>query len=98
MRRIFKYPLVITDEQEVELPVGAEVISALNQRGQLVLYAIVDDSVSKTEKRIVRIFGTGHVVDVYHGSNSEYDFIGTVSMMNDELIWHVFVKKALIRV
>lgn len=99
MRRIFKYPLEVTDSQELELPVGAQMLSVTCQRGKIMLYAIVDTKAGvygKQEKRNVRIFGTGHVIDVYHGKHGEYDFLGTVQMKlvgEDELVWHIFIHK-----
>lgn len=84
MSRIWKYELEITDEQTVEMPRGAKVLSVANQGGKLCLWAEVDPS----ERIVVRHFlviGTGHQI------TEDFDlrkFVGTVLM--EPFVWHVF--------
>ena len=94
--RIFKYPIEVTDDQEVILPVGARVLNVQvqqaghgrNRAPQLVLYALVDDS-ALMHKRHVYILGTGHDATVLIERATQ--FVGTVNLM--ELLWfHVFVE------
>ena len=42
MQRIYKYQLKITDNQVVEMPMKAKILSVGEQYGSLVLWAIVD--------------------------------------------------------
>lgn len=89
MLRIYKYDLKTTSEQTIGLPVGAKVLSAINQRGSIVLYALVDDDLATpTAVYRVSIRGTGHLAE----SVKDTPFVGTVSLLNGELILHVFGK------
>ena len=86
MRKIFKYPLEVTDYQTIEIKSPAILLSAVEQNGQIVMYAIVDD----LEYGIpvdVRIIGTGNPIkeDI-----ENYKFLGTVSLMGGRLMFHVF--------
>lgn len=97
MKTIYKYPLKVTDFQEIELPEGAEILSVQTQilgsgkrlfvsdRQELCLWAMVDPDNPLVPRRI-RIFGTGNPMEYEH----ELKFIGTCQMHNGALIWHVF--------
>jgi len=84
MSRIWKYELAITDEQTLEMPRGAKVLSVANQGGKLCLWAEVDQS----ERIVVRHFlivGTGHQI------TEDFElrkFVGSVLI--DPFVWHVF--------
>lgn len=41
-KTIYKYPLDVTDVQEIKLPVGAEILTVQAQNGTLCLWALVD--------------------------------------------------------
>jgi hypothetical protein len=63
-KKIFKYVIPITDESELQLPAGAQILSVMEQRNEIVLYAIINTSVEVTKKVLVRrVVGTGHTVD-----------------------------------
>lgn len=88
MRKIFKYPLEITDYQTVEIKSPAILLSVVGIDDEIVMYAMVDD----LEYGIpvdVRIIGTGNVIK---GDIDSYKFLGTVNLMNGREIWHVFVR------
>lgn len=93
METIWKYKLQITDEQEVEMPAFADILTV--QKGQdeddIFLYAIVNPEAEK-ETREILIFGTGNPLpsDVHFDVNCVY--IGTVQTHNHNLVWHVFEK------
>ena len=59
MKSIWKFPVEVTDEQSVKMPVGAQALSVQVQGGQVCLWALVDTE-AETEERLVQIFGTGH--------------------------------------
>jgi hypothetical protein len=83
MQRIYKYPLLILDEQEVEMPMGAGLMTVQMQNGQPCLWALVDTE-NTLEKRKVLIRGTGHpAVDVGR-------YISTFQMKGGELVFHAF--------
>jgi hypothetical protein len=86
MRKIFKYPLEITDYQTVEIKSPAILLSVVGIDDEIVMYAMVDD----LEYGIpvdVRIIGTGNAIK---DDIDNYKFLGTVGLMNGREIWHVF--------
>ncbi len=85
---VFKYTLPITNSAALDLPHGAEVLSVLNQREDLVLYVKVDPSEPVIEERHFVVRGTGHPFDGNEGA-----FIGSVSFQGGALIFHVFHKR-----
>lgn len=64
-RTIWKYPLAITDTQNVMMPEGAEILSAQMQGDTLCLWALVNpdapklSSLMKCWGRRMRILGSG---------------------------------------
>ena len=91
MRRIYKYELEVTDVQQVDIPMGAIILSAQNQNGQVCVWALVDPT-HPPLSRTFRIYGTGNPCDVTLGKST---FIDTVQTMGGRLVWHVFVDNAL---
>jgi len=85
MSAVWKYPLAVTDVQEVEMPAGAEILSAQVQDETLCLWALVVPGWEEEPRRI-RIVGTGNPFDHETGVK----FIGTVQMHSGLLVWHVF--------
>jgi len=84
-KKIFKYQLDIKDEQILEMPKDAEILTVQNQRGWLCLWARVDPNFPK-ENRKIRVIGTGH--PLYDKSYLKY--IGSAQFDNGYLVWHVF--------
>lgn len=80
---IWKYPIHITDTQAVSLPRGARIIACQAQGTVLFLWAIVDTTAG-TEKRTIRIHGTGHPID----PECLGVHLGTVQL--DGLVWYCF--------
>lgn len=81
-KRIFKYPLEITDTQEISMPAGAKILSVANQRGMLCLWALCDPK-AKRDSRTIEIVGTGNPWD-----DRDSVFIGSVVI--EPFVWHVF--------
>lgn len=86
--KIFKYELPIVDFHQVEMPVGAHVLSVQEQHGKLCLWAAVNQ-VEETETRSFSIVGTGHYFNCDIESCKTM-YIGTVQMAGGSLVWHVF--------
>lgn len=84
--KIYKYPLELTDVQEVHIPAAAPgtLLSVINQHGTLCLYAAVEPEDEPVACRIY-VHGTGHDI-ISPGAN----FIGTVEF--GPLVFHVFVE------
>lgn len=81
MKRIYKYPLTVTDNQTVPMPKGAEILTVQVQGGTPCLWAMVDLREPEEDRRILT-YGTGHIVDL------EGRYIGTYQM--SALVFHVF--------
>lgn len=90
MKRIFKYPLKIEDEQIVLIGGGGRVLSVGVQDNRLFVWALVDQSYSAAPVHFY-IVGTGNPAN--HVA-SHMRFIGTVQMPSG-LVWHVFVEDSL---
>ena len=86
MESIFKYQLETTDEQIVEMPLGAEVLTVQVQNGTPCIWARVNPDYAKLQYRF-RIFGTGHPIeDDFVGK-----YVGTYQLQNGALIFHVWL-------
>ena len=57
--RIYKYELKFVLTQEVELPKGAEILTAQLQDKVPTLWAMVDEHEKETEPRKIRMFHSG---------------------------------------
>ena len=84
MIAIHKQVLKIKDEQLIELPIGAEILSVGNQYGNISIWYKCNIEADKIMRKIY-IRGTGHKF-----SGGEHRFIGSVLMINGDLVWHVF--------
>lgn len=83
MNEIWKFELK-QSYQEVEMPVGANLLSVDQQKEIICLWAEVDPD-AKREFRSFEIFGTGHSI-----KPGQRKFLGTVLTRGGELVWHVF--------
>lgn len=84
MKRIFKYPLEITDRQVIVLPIGVKPLSVQMQNGQMCLWAEVDTAADSTVRTIF-VFGTGNPMPEEPG-----EYISTVQDYMG-LVWHVYI-------
>jgi hypothetical protein len=83
MKTIYKYPILVVDEQTVIMPFGAEILTVQMQNGQPCLWALVDTS-NPINQRHIQVRGTGH------DCSDAGRYIGTFQMENGELVFHVF--------
>lgn len=88
--KIYKYVLKPVGEQTINLPQGSQVLSVMNQFDNIVLYALVSDNKKYTENVSIKIVGTGHDIDFNIDPTCGYKFLGTVSLYDGELMFHVF--------
>jgi len=84
--KIYKYPLNIDDEQEVSMPLGAEILTVQLQHGRPHLWAVVDDEQPNMCARKLVIIGTGNPMPEVGR------YINTFQSVNGgfTLVWHVF--------
>jgi hypothetical protein len=88
---VWKYVLKVTNVQEVNVPLGAKVLSAMEQCGQICLWCLVDSSCLGKELCPVWIHGTGHTIT---DAVSKGRFVSSVPLEGGQLIFHIFVGKA----
>lgn len=68
MKTIYKYPLSIMSHSSVYMPVGAKILKVGEQDSQVFVWAIVDGSSYRNEHYNLRVFGTGHLMDINGGA------------------------------
>ena len=85
MKTIHKFPLKITDNQTIEMEVGAEILTVQIQRGEPFIWALVDTD-KEHEERFIEVIGTGNPIT---GTNNR-KYIGTFQVYDGQLMFHVF--------
>ena len=88
-KTVWKYPLAITDEQEISMPIGARILSVDFQDSRLFLWAVVDPDEQEQEQVTLRVVGTGHQMADY--DEERWRFIGTVYHRLVTLVFHLWV-------
>lgn len=86
MKVVYKYTLQAVSRQTVALPVGAQILSVAEQKGQVCLWALVDKDEVKEEDRTIICVGTGHT----EPNLGELRFFGTVLLRGGALVYHFF--------
>lgn len=86
MRTIYKYSIPIERYFDLNLPLGAEILTFQTQNGQPMIWALVNPE-NEMERRFFTIHGTGQP------DYSEYSkaYIGTIQ--TGMLVWHLFETK-----
>ena len=84
-RIIHKYPLRLTEKQNVLIPLHSRLITVKSINEQLYLYAMIDPKQTRLGKLEILIYGTGHVFD----SMLSFNHLETVGQ--NGFVWHVFV-------
>lgn len=82
---VWKFTLHLPSCPPVVMPLGAQVLSAGEQNGDLQLWALVDPNEQRLAERAFNVYGTGHTI-----SGNAGRFIGTVAFYGGALILHVF--------
>lgn len=84
---IWKFPIEVTDSQEILMPGGTQILHVGVQRGIPCLWALVrlPEDANKVVREIVTI-GTGHPID----DASRLKYIGTYQLMEGGLVFHIF--------
>lgn len=85
MKTIWKYELQTTDEQSVEMPFGAEILTVQEQFDKPCIWCLVDSDAKKALRQI-RIIGTGHPIE------QEFDgkYVGTYQVYSGSGVFHLF--------
>ena len=85
METIYKYPIKVTDLQEVYMPTGAEVLAVQCVNGVPYIWAKVNPKNEILACRF-RLFGTGHPIE----DNFKGKYINTFQMERQNLVFHLF--------
>ena len=92
MEKIHKYRLLFQTVQKIEMPAGAEVITAgQDTQGRICVWAIANDEVEETED--IKILGFQDGEEFPEKEDEVFEHLGTVrwgTTMNKQLV-HVFV-------
>ena len=91
MTSIHKFELEIIDRQVFGIRNYEKMLSVIEQRGKLVVYAMVDAWEGPTDIEFA-VIGTGRPVG--ECDSEGWKFLGTVSTCGGGLIWHVFYRKS----
>jgi hypothetical protein len=83
MMTIWKYSLTLLDEQQIQIPEGAKILSVQIQNDEICIWALVDTERPK-ETRSIGIIGTGNPCWC-----PNWNYIGTVQQ--DAFVWHIFI-------
>jgi hypothetical protein len=85
LNTIWKYILVIIDEQIIHISINHRFLTVAEQNGHLVLWVMIEQGMGFCPATIL-IRGTGNPLTGREGQH-----LGTVVMRNG-LVWHVFNK------
>ncbi|MDP3703094.1 MAG: hypothetical protein Q8R78_01720 [Candidatus Omnitrophota bacterium] len=85
MKTVWKYPIPVAGLFTLEMPAGAEVLSVQIQRGNPMLWTLVETDFPKRE-RAFRIVGTGHELL----NANELEFRGTFQVRDESEVFHLF--------
>jgi len=85
---IWKFPLLDTDIQTVNMPQGAKIIALQIQYGTPALWAEVNPDAPANENRVIECFGTGQ--HIHCGMGVERVYLGTVQMHGGSLVLHFY--------
>lgn len=86
MRTVYKYPLEITDEQEITAAKGWRPLAVQKQGNDCYLWAEVDDQARLVPHKVY-VHGTGHQLDP-----NAIHYVGTLQLAGGALIFHVFTE------
>lgn len=88
-KTIWKFELETTDNQKIQMPVGAEILTVQTQNETPCLWALVDPNEAK-EDRFIEIFGTGHPIGYDMDVDVDRKYISTYQLHGGSLVFHVF--------
>lgn len=89
MNTIWKYHVPIEDNFTIEMPFNSKILSFQLQKTTLTIWCLVDTD-RPLNKRQFRLCGTGHELE-----NRWWKFIGTVQILNGDIVYHLFEKEVI---
>lgn len=85
MKKVFKY-VIDPYVNEIQMPLGAEILSVRFQRDNFCMWVLVDPSAVMVSRKF-RVYGTGH--EISGDIENHLKYIGTGHMDNG-LVFHAF--------
>ncbi len=85
MKRILKYKIDLKAATVIRLPHMAQILSCQELRGELMLWALVDEN-AETHDKIFEVFGTGQ--EIKYDIGVRRDYISTVQI--GDFVLHIF--------
>lgn len=89
MKTIYKYPIEVTDEQTLTLPVKAQILTVQMQGETPCIWAMIDTEESRTKRIVIRVYGTGHPI----AGSEDLTYLGTFQIHGGQLVFHAFYEK-----
>jgi len=83
---IWKFELKADAYTDISMPKGAHVLCVQEQGGVPCIWAIVNPSAEKENRRF-RVYGTGYPLEIQW---NESDYVGTFQIAGGALVFHVF--------
>ena len=83
---IWKYPIEIKDEHEIEIPSPAIPLAFQMQNGKPTLWCLVNPEMGMVKKKF-HLAGTGHKI---FNILEELKYIGTTQLLHGMLVYHLF--------
>lgn len=93
MKVVWKYPFMVSDLVNIEMPRGARVLSVQVHKETPTMWALVDP-LAPQEQRLFRCVGTGVPIP---DSRDYSQFIGTIQLFEGDLVFHVFEEPTELR-
>lgn len=84
MQTIWKFPLLVTDAQEIDMPEGARLLAVQVQGDAPCVWARVEPQ-NPTVRRRLYIAGTGHPL-----YSDLHEYVATFQLPRHGLVFHVF--------
>ena len=84
-KKIWKFPLKAMDQNSIEMPIGAKILTVQVQGVAICIWVLCDPS-AKKETRHFEVYGTGQ--EVIDDGTSKY--LGTFQVANGEFVFHLF--------
>jgi len=84
--KISIYDLETVNEQVIDLPYTAKIVSTGEEWGKIVIYVLKDSDEKVTVPVTVKLVQAGDNFDDF----KKFSFIGTVKLSNFHRAWHVF--------
>ncbi len=85
--KIYKYPIPVNDNIELELPMNSKILTIQMQKSKPFIWALVNPGKTIGQVRHLELYGTG--MDVPEGR----EYIGSFQMLGGDLVFHLFEKK-----